>query len=307
MVVGNRLERCADAALSVEPSESDSAGAAGRVWVVGNAFLESPGRDVWLGAEVVGPKTGRLEDVAIEYNLFSRPLSATNPTESIRIADGDRVTIRENTFDAARSFRVSYACVVASAANGSRLDHLVVEGNSARLTAGEGGSVAVVELTPEVAVGDRRVTIRGAAPRGPDGPRLVVCDGPQTNPNLRVEAVGAPPGSRTRDLAFRPARTVLRTVRSSGPATADDSVIAIGAEARTVEVILPKARSVPARRPLIFVRNDSSTGPVRLVPSGDDLFDGPSKLDEARPGSFVILRGDGRSRWVRVAPHSWTD
>jgi hypothetical protein len=84
-------------------------------------------------------------------------------------------------------------------------------------------------------------------------------------------------------------------------------VIAIGAEARTVEVILPKARSVPVQRPLIFVRNASSTGRVSLVPDGDDLFDGPSKLDEARPGSFVILRGDGRSRWVRVGPHSWTD
>jgi len=256
-VAGNRLEHCADAAVSVEPSESGPTSVSGHVWVVGNVFLDSPGRDVWVGAEVVGPTTGRLEHVAIEHNFFSRPSDPTNPTESIRVADGILVTIRGNTFDANRRYRMPYAAVVATARGGSRLDGFVLERNQAYLSSGEGGSVAVVELGAELAAGNRRVTIRGDAASGPSSPKLLVMDGPQANPNL---VVGASAGVGRSSPTLRPeppSGTVGEAnplACSIGPAAEEELIRRMSCASGPYVAALLKARSVGQGPPLVLVR-----------------------------------------------------
>jgi len=296
-VAGNRLHRCADAALSVEPSESGAASSSGRVWVTGNVFLDNPGRDAWIGAEIVGPKTGRLEKVAIEHNVFARPKDPINRTESIRIADGNLVTISDNYFDSNRGFRVPYAAVVATGRDGSRLDGLAIERNIAHLSAGEGGSVSLVELGAEIASGDRKVTIRGLVSSTQTQPRLVTSDGPRTNPNLLVEdptTVPGRPGAPRQDRPRQPVPSLKRAERPAITAIPEDRLFRLSIGASPVEVAILKARS---GSPWFLVRFGGSICLVGMVAGNLVPPVGTTRVEDSRPRSFVIFVSEGQAPW----------
>ncbi len=301
-VAGNKLDRCADATLSIEPSESDLASPSGRVRVTGNVFVNSPGRDIWVGAEVVGPGTGRLEQVVIEHNVFSSPSDPTNRTESIRIADGKHVIIRDNLFVANQGFRVPYAAIVATALNGSRLDGLDIGWNVARFSAGEGGSVALVELGAEIASGDRAVTIRGQGLSSTTSPSLLVKTGPRTNPNLFVESPETTKGrSETPHLDLPPLRAERATHRGDRSAKTrpgEDLIFRPSFRSVPLVIALFRAQSVPPGPPFILVRVGTSIGLLGTISSSDNPPTKTSRIEKLQTRSFILLLSDRQPPWL---------